>query len=318
MKNFLRLFLSFFFCLCVFSAHGQSKLSNNEYAEKYSGIAIEKMKQYKIPASITLAQGILESGAGSSRLAVVANNHFGIKCGKSWQGRRIYHDDDQKGECFRSYGSASESFNDHSLFLTSNQRYAFLFTLDIMDYKGWAKGLKAAGYATNPKYPELLIKLIEEHKLYEYDYKGATASRKEIGGLVGWLTQKDKAEKEEVEFVAEPKFGKRKTGKVNGVKFIVANQGDSFESISTATGISVEKLLKFNDLYSTMNISEGSAIYIAKKKTKSRRNYMHEVKKGETNHSISQLYGIQLKSFYKLNPQYANRQPIPGAYVRLR
>ena len=146
----------------------KSQSPQEEYINKWKETAIENMKNYKIPASIILAQGILESGNGSSRLAIKANNHFGIKCHSDWTGKKIYHDDDQKGECFRHYENASESYHDHSVFL-QKQRYSFLFELPLNDYKGWAHGLKKAGYATNPKYPQLLIDIIEKNNLHELD-----------------------------------------------------------------------------------------------------------------------------------------------------
>ena len=151
------------------SAFGQ-EISRKEYIEKYSSLAVKQMHQYKIPASITLAQGILESNNGNSRLATKANNHFGIKC-HGWAGKKIFADDDKKNECFRNYKNVLESFVDHSLFLNKYSRYEFLFDYKITDYKSWAKGLKKAGYATNNKYPELLIKIIEENKLYQFDSK---------------------------------------------------------------------------------------------------------------------------------------------------
>ena len=149
------------------SVFGQ-EISRKEYIEKYSSLAVKQMHQYKIPASITLAQGILESNNGNSRLAVKANNHFGIKC-HGWEGKKIFADDDKKNECFRNYKNVLESFVDHSLFLNKYSRYEFLFDYKITDYISWAKGLKKAGYATNSKYPELLIKIIEENKLYQFD-----------------------------------------------------------------------------------------------------------------------------------------------------
>lgn len=150
-------------------AQGGERLSNEEYIAKWCDAAVADMERYGIPASIKLAQGMLESDNGNSRLARVANNHFGIKCKSDWRGRTLSHDDDAPGECFRSYASAEESWRDHSEFLDKGDRYAFLFELDPTDYKGWAEGLKRAGYATNPKYPQLLVKLIEDNQLHLYD-----------------------------------------------------------------------------------------------------------------------------------------------------
>ncbi|MEE1322486.1 MAG: glucosaminidase domain-containing protein [Bacteroidales bacterium] len=178
-KTFLFLILSPFFVI------GQNKSnSTQDYINTYTKIAIEQEKQYGIPACITLAQGILESGSGRSRLATEANNHFGIKCHNDWKGKKIYKDDDKKNECFRVYDNAEQSYIDHSLFLVGKKRYADLFKLKITDYKGWAKGLKKAGYATNPKYPQLLIDIIELYDLANitqtYQEQEAQEENKEI------------------------------------------------------------------------------------------------------------------------------------------
>ena len=171
MKNLLSILL-LFIALSLFS---QTK--TDAYIAKYSSIAIDEMNRYSIPASITLAQGILESGNGESRLAKEGNNHFGIKCHKNWNGQTIIEDDDEKGECFRKYSNASESYRDHSLFLTERGRYSFLFEYSNTDYKNWAKGLKKAGYATNPKYPKLLIDLIEKYDLVRFDDRKSTHNK---------------------------------------------------------------------------------------------------------------------------------------------
>lgn len=170
----MKRFLNFFLLVVAFSLtplflQSQATEEKLNYAQKYSDVAIKKMKEYGIPASITLAQGILESSCGTSELAVNSNNHFGIKCHKEWTGAKYYYDDDEADECFRKYKTVEESYNDHSLFLTTRERYNNLFELDITDYQAWAYGLKAAGYATNPQYPKLLIKIIEDNELYKYD-----------------------------------------------------------------------------------------------------------------------------------------------------
>jgi len=169
-RFFAPTFFFFLFSLSPFFLFAQyTEVDIRNYIETYKEIAIQKMIEHKIPASITLAQGIFESGSGTSRLAREANNHFGIKCHRGWEGETIKHDDDEAQECFRKYSAVEDSFNDHSLFLTTRQRYAKLFKLDIMDYKGWAHELRAAGYATNPKYPERLISLIERFDLARHD-----------------------------------------------------------------------------------------------------------------------------------------------------
>ena len=181
------------------------------------------MFEYEIPASITLAQGILESGSGQSDLAEKSNNHFGIKCHSDWKGKKSYYDDDEENECFRKYESAEDSYLDHSLFLKNKPRYSNLFSLNITDYKGWAKGLKKAGYATDPKYPEKLIALIEEYKLWKYD-----GSKKSL-------------KKEYRKSLKEEK---------NSSKIHLVKKGDTLYSISKKHNISIEKLKEKNNLNS--------------------------------------------------------------------
>ena len=193
----------------------------NNYIATFSPIAIEEMKIYDIPASISLAQGILESGMGYSRLAVAANNHFGIKCHSEWGGKRIYHDDDEKGECFRVYKDPRTSYRDHSMFLTSRSRYNFLFDLKIDDYKGWAKGLKKAGYATDPKYPNKLINLIERYSLARFDIK-----------------KKKKWRNDHIEVVQLP------TKK----KVHLVQKGDTLYSISKKYKVDIKALVQENQL----------------------------------------------------------------------
>ncbi len=201
------------------------------YIRKYAPIAVKEMHEYKIPASITLAQGILESGNGRSELALKSNNHFGIKCHTGWQGERVYHDDDQKGECFRKYLYPETSYNDHSLFLTQRRRYAFLFNYNSKDYKKWAYGLRKAGYATDKKYPAKLLKLIKEYKLYEFD-----------------KVKKGKYAKE-IQKLNDGKSFKKPTV-VNKVKANTykVRKGDTLYAISKKFGISVDLLKKLNSL----------------------------------------------------------------------
>lgn len=193
----------------------------NNYVATFSPVASEEMKIYDIPASITLAQGILESGMGDSRLALAANNHFGIKCHSEWGGKRIYHDDDEKGECFRVYKDPRTSYRDHSLFLTSRPRYNFLFDLKIDDYKGWAKGLKKAGYATDPKYPDKLISLIERYRLARFDSK-----------------KKKKRKNNHPEFVQQPTTKKAH----------LVQKGDTLYSISKKYKVDIKSLVQENQL----------------------------------------------------------------------
>jgi flagellum-specific peptidoglycan hydrolase FlgJ len=194
------------------------------YIRNYASIAVNEMHLHKIPASITLAQGILESGNGKSDLASKSNNHFGIKCHTGWKGQKVYHDDDAKGECFRKYQYVETSYHDHSAFLTKRKRYAFLFNYRTKDYKKWAKGLKKAGYATDKKYPNKLIKIIEDYKLYEFD----------------------KVKKNDFTY-ERPKRRKKDTGSVISKSYKV-KKGDTLYSIARKLNISVTKLKQINNL----------------------------------------------------------------------
>ena len=260
------------------SAQEQAKLTRKEYIDKYAPLAVEQQALYGIPASITLAQGLLESGNGNSRLAREGNNHFGIKCGGSWDGPSLRHDDDAPQECFRSYDSVEESYIDHSLFLSERERYKGLFTLDPKDYKGWAHGLKAAGYATNPVYAELLIKIIEEHQLYRYDnalladYEApaqpTTPAQSE--GAEGEQAQEQPAEVEvvvavDVDRVAVPLHRISGYGIYadEGGRYILARKGDLIGRISRVVGVSTRRLCKLNNIADRGNaLAEGQQIYI--------------------------------------------------------
>lgn len=200
------------------------------YIKTYSELATQQMKKYKIPASIILAQGMVESASGSSNLALKSNNHFGIKCHQEWRGKKVYHDDDEKGECFRKYKNPIESYKDHSEFLTTRGRYSFLFRYSIKDYLKWAKGLSKAGYATDPKYPEKLITLIEEYKLWKYD-----GSKKSL----------------------KKEYRKSTKEKKNSSKIYLVKKGDTLYSISKKYNLSIEKLKEKNNLNSnTLSIGQ--------------------------------------------------------------
>lgn len=289
-KSIVTLFL---LLVCVFTISAQQRNQLYlDYIEKYHQEAIEQMQRYHIPASITLAQGLLESGAGRSTLTRKSNNHFGIKCGSDWRGHKTYHDDDAKGECFRVYKNARESFEDHSRFLAGKNRYASLFTLKVTDYKGWAHGLKKAGYATNPAYATKLIQIIE---LYELD-------RFDNGKLKGF-------------WIANP----HEPFLANGLLYIVARAGDTFKSLSDEFGISARKLRKYNDLYKGYTLQQGDIIYLEKKNRRAHKSYkQHVVKSGDSMYSISQRYGIRLERLYKMNDKSVDYTPVLGEVLRLR
>lgn len=269
------------------------------YIEKYAKIAVSNQTKYRIPASITLAQGLLESGAGESRLAKECNNHFGIKCGGSWYGKSMKMNDDAIGECFRCYNNAKGSYEDHAEFL-KKPRYSFLFDYKINDYKAWAKGLKKAGYATDPNYPAKLIKIIETYKLYEYDEGGKLLSEIEVEETEkGTKEFNDKIE--EINGENDQLFGYQEI-KNNGVRCFKLMNDDSYRHISKVTGISLKMLLYYNDLPKECPLYKDDYVYLApKKRSAARKTPKYTVKAGDSMHSISQEYGIKLKSLYKIN-----------------
>lgn len=304
------------FCLSsgMLAQTPSGKISREKYIQLYKDIAIEEMNTYHIPASITLAQGILESGNGNSSLAKKANNHFGIKCHKGWNGKTYHMDDDAKDECFRKYPSPYESFKDHSIFLSTRDRYAFLFDLDIQDYKAWAHGLKRAGYATNPKYPQLLIKLIEEYQLNRFDreYIGQ-ASKKPIARNV------EQNPPPSVEDFTPITLGaaNREIFENNGVKFIRARKGDTFYKIAQDFNIYTWQVYRYNDLRKNDPIGEGQVLYLEKKKNKGSRD-LHIVQPGETLYDISQLYAVKIKKLTKYNTLDKNARLYPNQEILLR
>jgi LysM repeat protein len=304
MKKYL---LILFAIPCSFvTAHAQARWNQayQQYIDQYKDIAIEQMQRHHIPASITLAQGLFESGAGRSELAVYGNNHFGIKC-NGWSGRRVYHDDDERNECFRAYDSPFESYEDHSRFLAGSKRYASLFNLKVTDYKGWARGLKSAGYATNPQYANKLIELIQLYKLYQYD------SAKDYDKFMAEHT-KDHA-------VAGSALHAIKSFNKN--YYLITRRGDSFKSLADEVGISYKKLAKYNERDKRDQLDEGEIIWLKKKQKKAPKDYkdrLHYVRSGESMYSIAQKYGIRMKNLYKMNHLSPDHQIRVGEGLRLR
>ena len=274
-----------------------------DYINRYKDIAIEQMMKHHIPASITLAQGLLESGAGKSLLTVSSNNHFGIKCNNGWTGRRFYKDDDIKDDCFRVYDNARESFEDHSKFLL-RPRYQSLFSLKTTDYKGWARGLKACGYATNPQYADKLIGLIELYGLYEYDY--AKKYDKFIATHSGVNTSGH--------------YANHRIYYRNKNYYLVANGGETFKTLAEEVGVSYRKLAKYNERDKKDVLSKGDIIYMEKKRSKAEKMYKnqpHVVRANESLYDIAQLYGIRLKYLYKKNGLPLDYVPRPGDRLRV-
>ncbi|BEG98273.1 glucosaminidase domain-containing protein [Bacteroides sedimenti] len=269
------------------------------YVKQYSSLAVKQMRTYKIPASITLSQGLLESGAGESTLAKESNNHFGIKCGGRWNGPSVLHDDDARNECFRAYEHPGASYEDHSKFLVSGSRYAFLFNYEVTDYKSWAIGLKKAGYATDPSYANRLITIIEDYELYKYDREG-------LG----------KAVRDKKELVI---FNSHQAYIANDLLYVVARRGDTFESIAKEFETSARKLIKYNDLQKGYTLEEGDIVYLhAKKKHAAEKYKVHVVREDDSMHSISQRYGIRLKNLYELNAKPGEYVPQVGDLIWLR
>ncbi len=291
-RGFFLLLLS---CVVAMLPAQRRNQAYEDYIKKYRKIAVEEMERYHIPASITLAQGLLESGAGRSTLARKSNNHFGIKCGSRWEGRTVRHDDDARNECFRAYKHPRDSYEDHSKFLRTGARYAFLFRLKITDYKGWARGLKKAGYATDPRYADRLIDIIELYDLDKYDRKGG----------LKWA--------EEFPDPHQPYLA-------NELLYIIARRGDTFESLSKEMGISKKKIRKYNELPKDYKFQGGEIVYLEKKRYRATKDHIcYTVRPGDSMYSISQKFGVRLSRLYKMN-NMKPESPAPkvGEILRLR
>lgn len=270
------------------------------------------MKSHGIPASIILAQACLESGNGNSRLAREANNHFGIKC-HNWTGETILHDDDEKNECFRKYSHPEGSFTDHSEFLRYRERYKLLFDLDPLDYKAWAHGLKSAGYATNPNYAQLLIKIIEDYKLYQYD-----SSSSELPPSPSQVENEYEIDLRIASDLYKFSLARKHLNK-NGITFIIAGERDSYASLAKEYNLFTRELLRFNDLNSDVPISEGTIVYLEKKRERGDKDLSkHIAESGETMYFISQKYAIRLNSLYKINNMKKGDEPFAGYEIKLR
>lgn len=300
--NLKRFVLTLLFLGIIYSIVGQGN-HTMKYIQRYKDMAVREMKRTGIPASITLAQGILESGSGKSRLATKGNNHFGIKCHK-WTGRKIYEDDDRRNECFRKYNSVEASFRDHSNFLTGKKRYASLFRISSSNYKSWAKGLKRAGYATAWDYDRRLISLIERYKLYLYDTGKYKSSNISIAG--GQNYTNSTSIKSRIRYR-------------NRVPYFIIMKGDSLQKIENELGISRSKIIKYNDLYGSIRLGLGSPVYLKRKKRRTPKKYKIHIAGGnETMHDISQRYAIRLSVLLKNNGIKSNETPYKGQHVLLR
>ncbi len=311
--------ISFLVSTSLFAQAEGKRLTRSEYIDMWKDEAVKQMLEHGIPASITMAQAILESGDGNSELASKSNNHFGIKCHSDWTGKKVYHDDDKKGECFRHYRNAFESFDDHSDFLLRN-RYASLFEYDVTDYKKWAKGLKKCGYATNPKYPDLLIRIIEENKLYELDKQALKGDK---GDVVARKNRKDSgkasADYDEDETLPDVTVVNHRAVKLsdNNIKYVIGKPGDTTESIAQELELMPWQIRKYNDFSEDHSPSEGTRIYIQPKRSQSKID-THTVQAGETIWDISQKYGVKMKNIYKRNGLTPGTEPSEGTTLKLR
>ncbi|MBR4147147.1 MAG: glucosaminidase domain-containing protein [Bacteroidales bacterium] len=309
------------------------KITVEEYIETYKDIAMREMKEHKIPASITLAQGIIESGAGNSALAREAKNHFGIKCHKGWTGKTYTMDDDAKDECFRRYKKAEDSYRDHSEFLTSRSRYAGLFELDIMDYKAWARGLKAAGYATSPTYATALINRIEMNKLYLYDQiamgkisekeaKKKMAAVEEQTVEEGLATLElayspvDRSVFELVDMTEDKRF----IYENNHVRFIFAKEGETVESLAKELGIRKKKLCKYNLIKrpDEMVFHQGDVVYLEQLRKKNWKAKKYVTMGGETVRDIALRFAVRPEKIMKRNRLEEGAPLKAGQKIKLR
>lgn len=315
-----------------------------DYLNKYSALAVSEMKRTGIPASITLAQGMVESNYGRSTLARKGNNHFGIKCHSDWNGGRVYHDDNRRGECFRSYRSDEESYRDHSDFLVNGSRYRELFRLASDDYKGWAHGLKKAGYATDPKYSSMLIRKIEEYGLHRFDTgagiaaqpvqqvslsqtgpptvvatepAATTATDTAVSSKkAGTVTLPEPEEEEPIKIIS---LSNSRISENNSVDYIIVEEGETFESIAEKFNLLSWEIIRYNDLPPGTNARPGEIIYLQPKRNKAAGGYsIHVAKNGDTMRSISQKYAVRLNALYKMNLMDEGTECVPGQKVRIR
>ena len=315
-------FLSSLMVGTTVSYAGDQKMTRQEYIDRYKDDAVRDMKKTGVPASITLAQACLESQDGNSPLAIEANNHFGIKCA-NWNGDTYTQDDDTRDECFRKYRGALESYDDHSEFLRTRPRYAELFLLDITDYQGWAKGLKKAGYATNPQYAERLIKIIEENKLYELDngrdlpvemYEPVASSGPEP------ILQKTSPSAKKIivptSQVINP-FGGHQVFFNNETPYVIASSEDTYRSIADEFEMGEWQVLKYNEVEKGSPVDEGEKVYLKPKRRTGDRTF-YTVKPGQTLHEIAQEQGVKLRLLLKWNEMSENAEVKPGQRVYLQ
>jgi LysM repeat protein len=288
-------------------------MSPEDYISSFKDAAIADMEKTGVPASITLAQGMYESDYGNSPLAKNAKNHFGIKCHKEWNGSTYHQDDDEVNECFRKYNQVQESYDDHSEFLRSRDRYQFLFDLRITDYKGWARGLKKAGYATNPQYADKLIDLIEKYDLNKLDHDSNKKLAKNESTEILADNKKDnpvikKSVSSESQLNVTDSRSSNTVASINDIPVVRAMKGDSWLKLARENELELWQILDFNDADKLTSLREGEYVFIKPKKSRGKEE-QHIVKSGETMRMISQLYGIKLNKLYRMNQMTFGEQP---------
>ena len=322
MQVMKKLLILLFTLLCGL-AYAQSP--QEQYIDTYSALAVEEMLRSGVPASITLAQGILESGAGLSKLAVEGNNHFGIKCHKGWTGRTLHLDDDKRNECFRVYDTVADSFRDHSDFLRYRDRYKFLFDFDRTDYKAWAYGLKQAGYATDPKYPAKLIQYIEDYNLTRFD----RISQEQADELPAPPHQIEEpvlvppTSAGTVDVPVSEQFNfplSRKLYSLNGVPFVYAMEGETYKSIARYYHLFKWEILKYNDLKGNPTLLPGTIVYLEAKKKATPEGLEKYIvaQDGEEFHAICQRFAVKEKAIAKLNGFTLPVELREGEEIKLR
>lgn len=307
------LIITIFSFACFFKASAQN-MSSQEYVQKYKDLAIEEMKRVGVPAAITLAQGLLETENGNSDLLKQSNNHFGIKCKSNWTAETVSHDDDAPGECFRKYSCAEDSYRDHSDFLRNSSRYAFLFNLDPTDYTGWAYGLSKAGYATNPRYPDILIKNIETNNLEQYTLEG-------LDGIPKFDPSQYTDDSEKIiapgVVKTDPIPGAPVNTTINGSKALWVSKGTSLLAIATEHNINLEKLLAINDLTNDGLLQKDQYVFLEKKHKDGNQDFCI-AQQNETLYDISQKYGVILQNLYDYNNFTADDYLVEGTKIYLK
>lgn len=317
-------------CLLVFAvtqSWAQPRAFVIDYINAYKSLAISEMQRTGIPAAIKLAQGIHETDAGNSDLVRKSNNHFGIKCKSTWTGAKVYHDDDARGECFRKYSSPVDSYTDHSNFLKGSPRYAFLFELDPTDYEGWAYGLKKAGYATNIKYSQILIRIINEYHLQEYTLIAMGKMKPEDEWLAKQSSPIVLPEQVKIDATTEPAEKAvvatpavdypQGEFRINETRVVYAPAGTSLPALADQYDVSLKRIIDFNDLKEENVLSSGQLIYLQRKRKWS-PDLVHTLREGESLYDVSQSYGVRLENILDYNHLSRGMQPAAGEKIYLK